>query len=346
MKKEYCLIKLFKQLIADSKSCKRLKKNGERVSDATISNYRYVLQNVEKFSEESKFYLRVREVSKLTRREYIAEKNYWKKFYKKYTTFLYKSGCHDNYVGSNIKIIRLLFSYIRSEKNINAGEFYKDFYVRKEDVDILVLSPDQLKFLIHDRDFEKELSTRQINIKDAFVFGCTTGLRFSDLFLLTPKNFEKYEGEWYLKLRSKKSKIYSFIKLPEYAVRIYEKHRKDSSRETVFTKTDLTNFNEIIKRIGEKAGWLNEINRSREVRGIAKKINYRKVKVRFCDHMSSHMMRRTAITTMLILGVPEHLVRKISGHSNGSKSFMRYVHFAQVYIDKELDKFHEKLENY
>jgi len=62
--------------------------------------------------------------------------------------------------------------------------------------------------------------------------------------------------------------------------------------------------------------------------------------------MSSHMMRRTAITTLLILGMPEHLVRKISGHSHTSSSFNRYVHYAQAYIDREIDKVHRVLEEY
>ena len=58
------------------------------------------------------------------------------------------------------------------------------------------------------------------------------------------------------------------------------------------------------------------------------------------------MMRRTAITTLLILGMPEHMVRKISGHSYSSNSFNRYIHYAQSYLDKELDKVHEKLNHY
>ncbi|AXB56870.1 tyrosine-type recombinase/integrase [Flavobacterium fluviale] len=69
-------------------------------------------------------------------------------------------------------------------------------------------------------------------------------------------------------------------------------------------------------------------------------------KNRFCDKMSSHMMRRTAITTLLILGMPEHLVRKISGHSHASTFFNRYVHYAQAYMDKEIEKVHSKLESY
>ena len=57
-------------------------------------------------------------------------------------------------------------------------------------------------------------------------------------------------------------------------------------------------------------------------------------------------MRRTAITTMLCLGMPEHVVRKISGHSPMSKEFFRYVSLAQSYHDKEtaivFDKLKEK----
>lgn len=35
-------------------------------------------------------------------------------------------------------------------------------------------------------------------------------------------------------------------------------------------------------------------------------------------------MRRSAITVMLGLGVPEQVVRKISGHAPGSKEFFKY----------------------
>lgn len=54
-------------------------------------------------------------------------------------------------------------------------------------------------------------------------------------------------------------------------------------------------------------------------------------------------MRRTAITTMLSLGVPEQIVRKISGHSPMSKEFFRYVAVAQTYQDQEVTKMFEKL---
>jgi hypothetical protein len=54
-------------------------------------------------------------------------------------------------------------------------------------------------------------------------------------------------------------------------------------------------------------------------------------------------MRRTGITVLLMLGMPEYLVRKISGHSAHSKSFFRYVNFAQSYITDEISKVHLQL---
>jgi len=345
MKKPQPLIPLFKQFIKDSESGRRLKKNGERITKGSIDNYRYVLHNLIDYSTTKDMELRVCNILRLTARELKSEKAYWKRFYKNFTDFMYKKGCFDNYVGANIKVIRVFFNYLKEEKDIYTGDFHKQFYVRKEEVDILVLSPEQLKFLIHDSDFEKKLTSTQVKVKDIFVFGCTTGLRFSDIFLLTNKNFETTKGEWYLKIKSKKTKTYSYVKLPNYAIKIYEKYKTKSSKSTLFGTKNLSNFNRSLKRIGEIAEFTDAVETSRERQGKVKIIKG-KTAVRFCDKMSSHMMRRTAITTLLILGMPEHLVRKISGHSHASKSFNRYVHYAQAYIDKEIDKVHNKLDEY
>ena len=346
MKKTYPLVPLFKQMIRDSETGKRLKKNGERITPGSIKNYEYALKSLIEFSTETNFELRVCSVLRLSQRELQSEKTYWKKFYKNFTEYMYKKGCYDNYVGATIKHVRTFFNYLKVEKDIFVGDFHKGFYVRKEEVDILVLSPEQLKFLIHDKGFESQLVSTQIKIKDIFVFGCTTGLRFSDIFAITNKNFEKNNGEWYLKVKSIKTKTYTYIKLPGYAVAIYEKYKTKNDTKPIFGTKDLTNFNRSLKRIGEMAGFTDAIHSSREQLGKTIKKTSKKKNERFCDKMSSHMMRRTAITTLLILGMPEHLVRKISGHSHASGSFNRYVHYAQAYIDKEIDKVHNKLEMY
>ncbi len=343
MKRSLPIIPLFKQFISDCESGRRLKKNGERMTKGTIQNYQYTLNNLELFSRQTNFELRICDALKLNTRERKSEKNYWKKFYKNFTQFLYKKGCYDNYVGANIKHIRTFFNYLSLEKDLVTGDFHKMFYVRKEEVDILVLSLEQLKFLIYNEKFQTGLTLAEKKVKDAFVFGCITGLRFSDLFQLNSKNFEIQNNDCYLKIKSQKTKIYSFIKLPNYAIDIYKSYTGKSEQKFIFKPISLFIFNQTLKNIGEKAGFIQPVNHIRERQGRAVKITGKQL--RFCDKMSSHIMRRTAITIMLILGMPEHLVRKISGHGADSKSFNRYVHYSQAYLDREIDKVHEKLNN-
>lgn len=348
MKKTSLIIPLFKRFIKETVTGKRRKKNGEKIKSGSIQNYNYLLTNLTQFSNNTQFELRICDASKLNRREFLSEKNYWKKFYQRFTDYLYKKDCHDNYVGSNIKILRTFFNYLKNDKDFFTGDFQRLFYVTKEEIEIFVLSPEQLKFLIHDNEFEQKLSVAERRIKDFFVFGCITGLRYSDIFLLTNKNFEKMGNTWYLKIKSQKTKTFSLIKLPDYAIKIYQKYQPENSRLSVFGKIDLTIFNKGLKKIGEQTGFTSPIEVSRQKQGKTDRITHKTddSKSRFCDKMSSHMMRRTAITTLLILGMPEHLVRKISGHSQTSSSFGRYVHYAQAYMDKEIEKVYRKLETY
>ena len=345
MKQTTPLLPLFHKFIKDTETGKRLKKNGTRITADSIQNYKSVLLNLERFIAKEQFDWRICDVSKLTKREFATEKNYWKKFYYAFTEYLYSKGCHDNYVGTNIKILRTFFNYLKHEKDIPIGEFHKQFHVLKEDIEVLVISPEQLKFLIHDSIFDKALPEHLRQIKDIFVFGCTTGLRFSDIFLLSNKNFENKRVDSYLKVKSKKTKTYTAIKLPAYAVETYKKYKSKSNQVLLFKPISLSNFNKHLKTIGKLAGFDAPLEQLREKRGkVSKSRSGRPVP--FYHKMSSHMMRRTAITTLLILGMPEHLVRKISGHSPTSNSFARYVHYAQSYMDQEIDKVHRLLNTY
>jgi hypothetical protein len=74
-----------------------------------------------------------------------------------------------------------------------------------------------------------------------------------------------------------------------------------------------------------KAGWTQLLLKCRSKRGVEKEqvCPASKLSYRFCDLLSSHTMRRTAITTMLMLGMKEFVVKLISSHALNSKSFGR-----------------------
>ena len=207
------------------------------------------------------------------------------------------------------------------------------------------MNPEQLNFLIYDKVFEQSLPERLQAPKDIFVFGCTVGLRVSDLMLLNRSNLEKVYDEYYLKVRSKKTQTFTKIKLPDYAISIINKYKRS---KTLLPTYHLFTLNKYFREIGELAGWTNEVSKQRQKRGIRKmlKTKERKQEYRFCDLLTTHTMRRTAITTLLNLGMPEHMVRKISGHAAGSKEFFRYVQYSQSFLDQETDKVYSRLLNF
>ncbi len=345
-RKSIPFLQYFEKFISDSKTGKRLQPSGRLISIGTLVNYEVTRKLIEEFNQLQQFDLRIIPVKRLNKRQSLAEKNYWKKFYKKFTDFLYNDkGYFDNSVGSIIKNLKLFFSYLNRDLHLDVGDFHKNFYVRKEEVPIVVLMPEELNFLIYDRDFELALPKRLKETKDFFVFGCTVGLRFSDLIRLKRSNIKIVNEDWWLVIRTKKTRTDLSIKLPEYAKAIILKYKHLKSK--LLPSFNNSNCGKYLKQLMERAGYTHEVSKFRERRGkqveISKTIDGKKLSYRFCDLVSTHTMRRTSITTMLCLGVPEQVVRKISGHSPGSKEFYRYVAFSQGYQDNETSMMFSRL---
>ena len=122
------------------------------------------------------------------------------------------------------------------------------------------------------------------------------------------------------------------------------KIKKSQSR--IFSIVCLRQFNKNLQAIAERANWVESIGKQRLRNGKRVELyrNLQKEPYRFCDLLTSHVMRRTAITTMLMSGVQEHVVRKISGHSANSLAFYRYVNYTQTYLDIQIDKMHKLLQ--
>jgi integrase len=146
-----------------------------------------------------------------------------------------------------------------------------------------------------------------------------------------------------LQLNTLKTGASVTIPLPSYAVDIINKY-KTKAGKYVLPRLSNTNLNLQLKTLAEKAGWTYLIPKVRHKQGIASEMKTVKGKCyRFCDHITTHTMRRTAITTLLMMGVSETIVRTISGHAPGSKEFYKYVAIVQNYLNDSVRKAHEKL---
>jgi integrase len=159
------------------------------------------------------------------------------------------------------------------------------------------------------------------------------------------KDVESKCGHYFLVYSSVKTDCPVTIKLPQFAVDIFHKYAKGKDpRQKLFPRLAVVNFNKKLRKIGALAGWTEETGKYRTRCGQRQEIKWANSRLyRFCDHLSSHVMRKTGITMLLMLGMPEYMVRKISGHTAYSKEFFRYVNFAQSYITEEIDKVHQKL---
>lgn len=342
------LIKLFRSFIRDSQTGKRLKKDGKKIRSGTIDSYTYTFKNLVKFSEEKKFELRLYLVKNLNTREFEQAKKYWKGFYKEFTDYLYNDLDHyDNYVGLMIKSLRTFFNYLKSEQNLDVGLFHRDFYIPVEQVPIIALSPDQLNYLAYDRNLNSTLPDHLEQAKDMFVFGCTVALRVSDLLALEKQNIYREKNSVYIQVRSGKTNTFTSIKLPDYAESIIEKYSSRSKK--LLPQITIAHFNRVLKELGRHIEFDEKIYKTREKRG--KKITIFKDPVKknpftLADLITTHTMRRTGITTLLRMGMPDYLVRKISGHAAGSKEFFRYAQLAQSYLDEKTDEAFQKLSGF
>jgi integrase len=203
----------------------------------------------------------------------------------------------------------------------------------------------QMRKLMYDLEFIQILPERLKRSREMLVIGCLTGLRFSDLLRVRRTDFVQRDGNYYLQNVSKKTQTSVLIKLPHEVMDIV--NETNQKGKNLFKKISLVNFNKNVKEVCNLAGWTEIIKSSRTRRGKYEDIKTNSKnpnEVRFCDLVSSHIMRRTAITNLLTLGVSELTVRKISGHSPSSNSFMKYVNLAQSYLDNELEVAHQKLQ--
>jgi integrase len=336
---------LFKTLIKDTTKGRRVQKSGKRIRSSTTDNYIYTQKLLTEYVEQTKNELRIYLVNNLTTKEKEQAKKYYKKFFSDFTDFLYfKKDFYDNYVGLIVKSIRTFFNYLTAEHNLSIGEYHKLFYVPNEEIPIVVLSPEQLNYLISDAELEEKLPESLKVIKDVFVFGCTVALRFSDLMGLKNENLLFYNDTYHLKVTSLKTSTNTTIKLPKYAVDILKKyHKKQKTLIPTFSKSYL---NKSFKKLASYLAFKETLIKERTKRGVKYPIYKNKAKrlhYTLADHITTHTMRRTAITYMLRLGMPELAVRKISGHSANSKEFFRYIELAQLYIDEHTDKVFEKI---
>jgi len=246
----------------------------------------------------------------------------WTKKFKAYLMVDLKSGdhlgCNDNSVSKYITALKTFFSHLKKKGHRIPAEMAELKVAETEQV-VNVLQLDELKIL---EQFEFD-SLYHRQVRDVFLFQCYTGARYSDIENIKQEDI-KQDGEM---------KVWDFfaektgqqITAPLFpnAVSIIEKYKDLPTPLPRYTNQAI---NRELKIIAEKA----KLNR--KVKRIAYHDN-RKTEYSFYLHqvISTHMARKTFISLSLQMGVPERMVREISGHRD-ERSFRRYVNLNKSHL--------------
>lgn len=338
------LTQAFQDFINASATGSRKPGSGKKLSLGVIGNYRHFYTLLNAFEAHSGTVYRIAIGRKFSTRRSQAEHRYWKRFFQRYSRYLYQRRRYtDNMVANCFKTIKAVFNYLRRDRGLSIGDYHHQFRVPVLQPMPVALLPEQLQFLISNDDFHRQLPAHLQRSRDIFVFGCTTGLRIGDLMRLHRSHLIKTAQGSYLQLHTQKTNAAVCIPLPDYCLAILQRYRKQKGG-FLLPRLSVTNLNIQIKAIGLLAGWDHPLPKYRSQKGRLVEV---KTKTggcwKFYQHLTCHTMRRTAITTLLMLGVHEEVVRRISGHAPGSKEFYRYIMLAQSYLDTQVQAAHRQL---
>jgi integrase len=213
-------------------------------------------------------------------------------------------------IGKTIKQLRI-FLRNRMRKKIIPSINLEDFKILDEETDAIYLTWDEISRIYH-----TDLSAQPhlYKYRDLLVFGCLTGLRFSDFSNIHSEDVRN--GMLYKK--QEKSDHWVVIPLRDEAHHIFV--QKFNRNVPLITNPD---FNYYIKEVGKLAG-ITQLIKFSHKKGNQDIIN---VKPKYA-WITSHTCRRSFCTNEFLAGTPVDLIMKISGHKS-LRDFYRYIRISQ-----------------
>ena len=231
----------------------------------------------------------------------------------------------DNTIVKILKEIKTFLRYCMKKgiiKNIDLSDV-KTIYKEGE---IYVLPIDKVLELQY-----ADLKTERLQrVRDVFCFMCWTGQRYSDINKISHNDIsENANGEKVWNLITYKTQTRISVPIVPYAEEILDKYKDFVTPIPIISNQNLNNY---LKELGKlvKFGW--QVKTTRHYEGVIQQED-----VPFYEVLTTHVGRKSYITNSLILGVPERVVKEVSGHKD-ENSFRRYVQLAENYKSQVIRK--------
>jgi len=169
----------------------------------------------------------------------------------------------------------------------------------------------------------KIANKRRRLVRDIFITGCYTGLRFSDLSKLSDKNIV---GN-IIKKKTQKTGETVEIPIHSYVREIIKKHDGFPRYES-----SIFNFNKVLKTICRHSSINDKVLIERTRSGKVERFTKKK-----CDLVSSHTARRSFATNAYLAGIPTAKIMLMTGHKT-EQSFFSYIRIGKTENARELAK--------
>ncbi|MCJ7447160.1 MAG: site-specific integrase [Bacteroidales bacterium] len=241
-------------------------------------------------------------------------------FYNSFIAYLIELDFSQNTIGKHIKVLKTFLNEA-TERGINKTVEFKKrrFKALSEITDKIYLNTEELE-----RMYNLKLSNdKQLeSIRDLFIIGCFTGLRFSDFSELKRDNI--IDGNM-IKIRTNKTNDLVIIPLHKYVREIIRKYNGNIPKALSNPKMNIN-----LKHLGTLA----KINEFVEV-SITKGGKLVKNSVKKSSLICTHTARRSFATNTYLAGIPSITIMKMTGHTT-EKSFLRYIRISQEENAKKL----------
>ncbi|HET6255142.1 MAG TPA: phage integrase SAM-like domain-containing protein [Puia sp.] len=286
-------------------------KNGRLISPLSINKYKAYLMHLEAYAASIGKNIEFADITN--------------NFYDDYSNFAMKTfNLAKNSLGKDTSTLKAILNDA-TEKGINKNLAFrsKKFVVLTEKSDSIYLTEAELDLL-----FDLELTAKLEKVRDLFLIGCYTGLRYSDWSSVTKENIV----DGLLKVETYKTGRKVSIPLHRTARLILAKYNYKLPR--VFSNQKM---NDHLKEIGKLVPQLNAAGIKSITRGGKKEV----ISLPKYKRITTHTARRSFATNNFLLGFQPILLMQITGHETES-AFMKYLKLTNDESAKGLGKLWEE----
>jgi integrase len=271
------------------------------INPRTIQKYKTTLKVLQDFAKDN-------------RRGKLDFDNIDMDFYGDFTEYLQTKHSHTpNTIGKYIETVKVFMrEAVDAGLTTNLTHENRRFAVTKENVEHVYLTQAELTAIAK---LDLTNNPKLDRVRDLFLIGCHTALRFSDFTAIKPENIiTTSTGGRALKIKTMKTGKKVVIPIHSTVEGILEKYDSQLPRAISNQKMNI-----YLKEIAALAGITSPFEITKTVGGKRVQTTLPKWQV-----VTTHTARRSGATNMYLAGIPAISIMKITGHKTESV-FMKYI---------------------